>query len=96
MAVRKAVRAATITFTATSTIRFVFISYILHQTSYIRHRLVLSQAAAGVAATALVLATANGSAILAVVTRVVGVVTSVVGVVVSRTTTATVFLSIGF
>ena len=47
MAVRKAVRAATITFTATSTIRFVFISYILHQTSYIFHRLVLSQAAAG-------------------------------------------------
>ena len=31
MAVRKAVRAATITFTATSTIRFVFItSYIFH------------------------------------------------------------------
>ena len=47
MAVRKAVRAATITFTATSTIRFVFItSYILHQTSYIFHRLVLSQVAA--------------------------------------------------
>ena len=39
-AVRKAVRAATITFTATSIIRFVFISYILHQTSYIFHRLV--------------------------------------------------------
>ena len=47
MAVRKAVRAATITFTATSTIRFVFItSNILHQTSYIIHRLVLSQATA--------------------------------------------------
>ncbi len=46
MAVRKAVRAATITFTATSTIRFVFISYILLLTSYIFHRLVLSQAAA--------------------------------------------------
>ena len=46
MAVRKAVRAATITFTATSTIRFVFItSYILHQTSYIFHRLVLPQVA---------------------------------------------------
>ena len=44
-AVRKAVRAATITFTATSIIRFVFISYILHQTSYIRHRLVLPQVA---------------------------------------------------
>ena len=43
MAVRKAVRAATITFTATSTIRFVFISYILLLTSYIIHRLVLSQ-----------------------------------------------------
>ena len=52
-------RAATITFTATSTIRFVFISYILHQTSYIFHRLVLSQVAtSGVAATTLVLATA--------------------------------------
>ena len=38
MAVRKAVRAATITFTATSTIRFVFISYILHLPSYIIHQ----------------------------------------------------------
>jgi hypothetical protein len=30
MAVRKAVRAATITFTATSTIRFVFITFTVH------------------------------------------------------------------
>jgi len=97
MAVRKAVRAATITFTATSTIRFVFITFTVHYSLFTIHCLVLSQVATtGVAATALVLATANGSAILAVVTRVVGVVTSVVGVVVSRTTTATVFLSIGF
>ncbi len=61
MAVRKAVRAATIIFTATSTIRFVFISYILLLTSYIFHRLVLPQVATtGVAVTTLVL----GSAIL--------------------------------
>ena len=46
MAVRKAVRAATITFTATSTIRFVFItSYIFLLTSSFFHRLVLPQVA---------------------------------------------------
>jgi hypothetical protein len=66
MAVRKAVRAATITFTATSTIRFVFISYILLLTSSFFHRLVLVHTAvvaasvitSGVVATTLVLATA--------------------------------------
>jgi hypothetical protein len=45
-AVRKAVRAATITFTATSIIRFVFItSDFFLLPSYFFHRLVLSQVA---------------------------------------------------
>ena len=58
MAVRKAVRAATITFTATSTIRFVFI---LLTSSFLHHPSILSQVATtGVAVTTLVL----GSAIL--------------------------------
>ena len=37
MAVRKAVRAATITFTATSTIRFVFISFTFHCSLFTIH-----------------------------------------------------------
>ena len=45
MAVRKAVRAATITFTATSTIRFVFITFIFQSSKFKVHRLVLSQVA---------------------------------------------------
>ena len=84
MAVREAVRAATTTFTATSTIRFVFISYILLLTSYIFHRLVLSQAATTGVASVVAVATVRTTV------RATAGVASVVPIVVTRTTAAAV------